>query len=94
MKNFIHVYVINGVPKPWNVDCDFVKFEIFTDVEPEEGHYFFRVKLEDNTAKNNFIGLADEDYIIYKDIKYTKETFGQLMMLLENEKTMAAIEGL
>lgn len=94
MENFVHLYVWNGVPHPWREDFEFTHFEIFAGVEEEKGNYFFRVLRKDNTAKNNFIGVSDEDYIIYKGVRYTNKTFSKLKMLLDNEANLAAIEEL
>ena len=93
MENFLHVYIWNGVPRPWRVDFEFVRFEIFAAVEVDKGYYFFKVRNEDNT-KNNFIGVSDEDYIIYKGIRYTNKTFNKLKMILDNETNLDAIEEL
>ena len=94
MENFVHLYVWNGIPHPWREDFDFIRFEIFAGVEEDKGNYFFRVWRKDNTTKNNFIGVSDEDYIIYKGIRYTNKTFNQLKMVLDNETNLAALEEL
>lgn len=94
MENFVHVYVWNGCPRPWRVDFEFVRFEIFAGVEEDKGNYFFRVQNKDKTVQNNFIGVSDEDYIIYKGVRYTNKTFNKLKMLLDNETNLAALEEL
>jgi len=94
MENFLHLYVWNGVPHPWREEYEFTHFEIFVGVEEDKGNYFFRVWRKDNTVKNNFIGVSDEDYIIYKGIRYTNKTFSKLKMVLDNDANLAAIEGL
>ena len=94
MENFLHLYVWNGVPRPWREDFEFVRFEIFVGIEEDKGNYFFMVLRKDKTAKNNFIGVSDEDYIIYKGIRYTNKTFNKLKMLLDNETNLAALEEL
>ena len=94
MENFLHVYVWNGVPRPWRVDFEFVRFEIFAGVEVDKGNYLFRVRSKDKTVKNNFIGISDEDYIIYKGVRYTNKTFNKLKMILDNETNLAALEEL
>ena len=94
MENFVHLYVWNGIPHPWREDFEFIRFEIFAGVEEDKGNYFFRVLRKDKTAKNNFIGVSDEDYIIYKGIRYTNKTFNKLKMVIDNETNLAALEGL
>ena len=94
MENFLHVYVWNGCPHPWRVDFEFVRFEIFAAVEVDKGNYFFRVRDKDKIVKNNFIGVSDEDYIIYKGVRYTNKTFNKLKMILDNETNLAALEEL
>ena len=94
MENFLHVYVWNGCPRPWRVDFEFVRFEIFAGVEEDKGNYFFRVQNKDKTVQNNFIGVSDEDYIIYKGVRYTNKTFNKLKMILDNETNLAALEEL
>ena len=94
MENFLHVYVWNGCPHPWRVDFEFVRFEIFAGVDVNNGNYFFRVRDKDKIVKNNFIGVSDEDYIIYKGVRYTNKTFNKLKMILDNETNLAALEEL
>ena len=40
------------------------------------------------------IGVSDEDYIIYKGVRYTNKTFNKLKMILNNETNLAALEEL
>ena len=94
MENFVHLYVRNGLPHPWSEDFEFVHFEIFTGVEEDKGTYFLSVSCKDKTRKHNYIGGSDEDYIIYKGVRYTNKTFNKLKMVIDNETNLAAIEGL
>lgn len=94
MENFLHVYIWNGFPLPWHMDFEFVRFEIFAGVDEDKGNYFFKVRVKDNIVKNNFIGVSDEDYIIYKGVRYTNKTFNRLKMILDNETNLAALEEL
>lgn len=94
MENFLHVYVWNGFPLPWRMDFEFVRFEIFAGVDEDKGNYFFKVRDKDKIVKNNFIGVSDEDYIIYKGVRYTNKTFNRLKMILDNETNLVALEEL
>ena len=60
MENFLHVYVWNGAPQPWREDFEFVRFEIFAEVETITGNYFYRVLLKDKTVKNQFMWIMME----------------------------------
>ena len=92
MANFLHVYVGNGIPKPWYIDTEFI--EIIRFVNVEDNCYFFGLATSNEQSLFNFIGSADEDYIIYNDRKFTRDEFGQLSMILETEKLAKSIEEL